>query len=242
MDNNLQLWDQVRTPDPDYTKSFSRGGGFKGTATNVVYMVREATRLWGPIGGKWGVDIKDERYVDGAPILHDGKEIAKEVIHVIRIELRHPDGVVPGIGQTQFVGKNKNGVFTDEEAPKKSLTDALSKAMSWLGFAADIHLGLWDDNKYVNDVRRQFEEGARGQPDPKPEPVATLDPTQQAEIAKLAKAAKVSGADVLAWVSKRAGYEIANIAAIPLDAYEPLKKSFVKKAKPTTEQTEGAAA
>jgi hypothetical protein len=74
------------------------------------------------------------------------------------------------------------------------------------------------------------------------EPVATLDPTQQAEIAKLAKAAGVKGADILAWVSKRAGYEIANIAAIPLDAYEPLKKSFVKKAKPTTEQTEGATA
>ena len=55
------------------------------------------------------------------------------------------------------------GPFTDEEAPKKSLTDALSKAMSWLGFAADIHLGRWDDNKYVNAAARAYE-GERAAP------------------------------------------------------------------------------
>lgn len=30
--NNMTLWDSVRTPDPSATKSFSRSGGFKGTA------------------------------------------------------------------------------------------------------------------------------------------------------------------------------------------------------------------
>jgi hypothetical protein len=30
--------------------------------------------------------------------------------------------------------------------------------MSMLGFSADIHLGKWDDSKYVNDRRKEVEE------------------------------------------------------------------------------------
>lgn len=153
---NLKLWEAVRTPDPAHTKSFSRGGGFKGTATNPTYLIRLATEHWGPMGGSWGVEIVSERVVQGAPIL--GKDgitvIGHEQVHVCQIKLRHPGGAVPAFGQTQFVGVNKYGPFTDEEAPKKSLTDALTKALSWLGFAADIHLGMWDDHNYVNSVRR----------------------------------------------------------------------------------------
>lgn len=77
------------------------------------------------------------------------------------------------------------------------------------------------------------------------EKAPTLTPEQQAEISKLAKAAKVKGADVLAWVSKHAGYEIANIAAIPAAAYEPLKNSFTKKVTKTDTnpaETQGAEA
>lgn len=156
MNENLALWDSVRTPDPAHTKAFSRGGGFKGTATSPTYLIRVATEKWGPMGGKWGVEIVSEDLLQGAPMLaKDGTTvIGHEQVHVCRINLRHPDGVVPAFGQTQFVGSNKYGPFTDEEAPKKSLTDALTKAMSWLGFAADVHLGLWDDTNYVRDVKR----------------------------------------------------------------------------------------
>jgi hypothetical protein len=163
--NNLALWDSVRTPDPAATKSFSRGGGFKGTATNAVYLIRRATELWGPMGEKWGVDVVSETVLDGAPLLDTkGAVVGSEKVHTIRINLRHPGGTVPGIGQTMLVGKNKNGFFTDEEAPKKSLTDALTKALSWLGFAADIHLGLWDDNKYVNAARQAFADEPKAAP------------------------------------------------------------------------------
>lgn len=154
--SNLELWNSVRTPDPAHTKAFNRGGGFKGTATSPTYLIRLATEKWGPMGGNWGVEIVSERIVDGAPLI--GKDgitvIGREMVHVCQIKLRHPGGEVPAFGQTQFVGVNKYGPFTDEEAPKKSLTDALTKALSWLGFAADIHLGLFDDVNYVRDVKR----------------------------------------------------------------------------------------
>lgn len=156
--SNLGLWDSVRTPDPHHTKKFKRGGGFEGTAINAVYLIRLATETWGPMGGAWGIDIVDERIELGAPLLKGELVIGHEKVHVLRINLRHPGGVVPAFGQTTFVGTNKYGAYTDEEAPKKSLTDALTKALSWLGFAADIHMGLWDDNKYLTAVHEAFSE------------------------------------------------------------------------------------
>jgi hypothetical protein len=144
---NLKLWQSVEKTDPKYTKAFNRAGGFSGTAINATYLIRKATEQWGPIGGAWGATVEDEKYVPGA----DGT-----IIHVIRIKFWHPDGAFNSYGQTTFVGKNKNGAFTDEEAPKKSLTDAITKALAMLGFSADVFLGLYDDNKYVNDRKAEF--------------------------------------------------------------------------------------
>ena len=139
--DNLKLWSAVEKTDPKYTKAFSKAGGFSGTAINATYLIRKATELWGPMGGLWGPEIADEKYVEGA----EGT-----IIHVLRINLKHPQGILPSYGQTTFVGKNKHGMFTDEEAPKKSLTDAITKALSMLGFSADVFMGAFDDNKYVN--------------------------------------------------------------------------------------------
>jgi hypothetical protein len=144
---NLKLWQSVEKTDPKYTKAFSKAGGFSGTAINATYLIRKATEQWGPMGSTWGPLVEDERYVEGA----EGT-----VIHVLRIKFRHPGGEFHSYGQTTFVGKNKNGPFTDEEAPKKSLTDAITKALSMLGFSADVFLGLYDDNKYVSDRKAEF--------------------------------------------------------------------------------------
>jgi hypothetical protein len=175
------------------------------------------------MGGKWGVEIKDEQYVSGAPLLHDGAAICAEMIHVIRIELRHPDGVVPGIGQTVFVGKNKNGFFTDEEAPKKSLTDALTKAMSWLGFAADIHMGMWDDNKYVNSVRQRFEQQEEE------ERAETITAKQVAEVNALLKETGADQSMLLEWVATKAGGDVKTVADIPADAFDAVIRALNKK-------------
>jgi len=145
--DKLKLWQSVEKTDPKYTNGFSRPGGFSGTAINATYLIRKATELWGPMGSSWGAEIADERYVEGA----EGT-----IIHVLRILFFYPEGRFPSYGQTTFVGENKNGKFTDEEAPKKSLTDAITKALSMLGFSADVFLGLYDDNKYVNDRRDEF--------------------------------------------------------------------------------------
>ncbi|WP_051346256.1 hypothetical protein [Bradyrhizobium sp. th.b2] len=152
--DNLKIWNAVEATDPKYTKQFNRGGGFKGTATNATYLAKKATQQFGPLGLGWGWNVIDEKYQPGND---------QNVIHVLRIKLWYmldgKKGEIEHYGQTQFIGKNKNGWYTDEEAPKKSLTDAISKALSGLGFAADIHLGMYDDNRYVNDLMRDFRDG-----------------------------------------------------------------------------------
>lgn len=161
---NLAIWLRNEPTDTAATKSFSRTGGFKGTATNATYIVKRLTAEFGPVGHGWGVDVVAEDMFEGAPVrTDDGTLLGHEKVHRLRVRFWWLDaktGKTCGfdqMGQTTFVGRNRNGWFTDEEAPKKSLTDALTKAASWLGFAADIHLGLWDDSKYVAE-RRQAED------------------------------------------------------------------------------------
>lgn len=163
---NLSIWNSVCETDPRHTKSFSRGGGFSGTAINHTYQTRRATEAFGPKGIGWGVEILAEDWRNGAPLLDDKHGvIGHEVIHVLRVKLWYrinsERGEVISFGQTTFVGKNKHGVYTDEEAPKKSLTDAESKALASLGFSADVHLGLYDNNKYVNDLKARIEQAEK---------------------------------------------------------------------------------
>lgn len=162
---NLSIWTAVETTNPAHTKGFSgRAGGFKGTAMNATWLAQRATELFGPCGIGWGMTVMGEKYVEGAPLLQDGVVIGHEMVHVVHAKLWYlrdgKRGEIEQFGQTQMVMKRNDGrLFTDEEAPKKSMTDAMSKCLSMLGFGADIFKGYYDDNKYVNDLRREFDEG-----------------------------------------------------------------------------------
>ncbi|CAI1876548.1 Uncharacterised protein [Serratia fonticola] len=46
--------------------------------------------------------------------------------------------------------------MSDGEAPKKLLTDATKKALSQLGFSADVFLGLYDDVNYREENDAEF--------------------------------------------------------------------------------------
>lgn len=158
--SNLELWDKVQGTDPKYTKSFSKGGGFKGTSINPTYNNRKATEIFGSYGIGWGANIIKESFQEGAPLFLNGTMVCREITHILHIEFWYiqdgEKGAFPSFGQTAYVGQNKNGFFTDEEAPKKSLTDAITKALSMLGFSADIFLGMYDDVKYVNDKKEEY--------------------------------------------------------------------------------------
>lgn len=155
--NNMKIWGSLEKTDPAYTKQFTRGGGFKGTALNGTYIVRRLTEEFGPCGCGWKFVIEDER-IETGHILKSG-DTAR--VHIIRGHLEYRlDGewysTSSQFGQTMMVDENKYGTFTDEEAPKKSVTDCQAKCAVLLGIGADIHLGLYDDNKYMNVLRKEF--------------------------------------------------------------------------------------
>jgi len=166
-DLNMDIWNKATPIDPKKTKQFTRGGGFKGTSINATYLFMRATEVFGPIGHGWGFSVLEEKMIEGAPLVWKDVRF-REVVHTIRIRFWYTTGEdapdeaasFEGIGQTTMVGLNKNGPYTDEEAPKKSLTDAITKALSMLGFASEIHMGLWDDNKYVNAFDRAEQDAA----------------------------------------------------------------------------------
>jgi len=52
----------------------------------------------------------------------------------------------------------------DDEYMKKLQTDALTKGLSFLGFNSDVFEGLFDDNRYVAEMNKQFAEQIAPEP------------------------------------------------------------------------------
>ena len=165
MTDNLTLWERVQKTDPSATKQYKGAGGFEGTAVNATYLTRLATEIFGPVGVGWGYEIVSEQISEGAPIVHIAGEsctvIGHEKIHTLRLKLWYmADGKraeVEHFGHTDVVYKNKFGVQTEKEPSKKSLTDAMKKCLSMLGFAADIFMGEFDSPEYVEQVKTEFD-------------------------------------------------------------------------------------
>jgi len=155
VNDNMQLWTQVSKTDPEATKG-ATVNGMKITSINGLYMMKRATEAFGPMGIGWGVTVLEERYDEGGQIVtKDGVNLGVEKSHTTRVklwyELDGKRGEVEAYGCTPFVYRSKYGASTDMEAPKKSLTDAIKKALSMLGFSADVYLGMFDDLDYYQE-------------------------------------------------------------------------------------------
>lgn len=150
MTDNLAIWNALGKTDPAATKPFKRGGGFSGTAVKPMWIVKRLTEQFGPAGVGWGVNKPEFQVV----------EAAGDVLVYCTVSAWHgaKDNVLWGVGGDKVAGKNKNGPFSDDEAFKKAFTDAINNAFKSIGVAADIHMGLFDDDKYVSQMRTEFTE------------------------------------------------------------------------------------
>jgi hypothetical protein len=149
-DKNLWLWRLNETTPPSKTKPVSFGRKF--TATDTYYQIKRATETFGPVGIGWGWETEDE------VVTAEGKEgsvsFAKCKVSLWYRDPRNPEVICrpgPVIGtNTMFLGGKP-----DDDAFKKATTDAITKSLSYLGFSADIFMGLYDDSKYVDKLRQQ---------------------------------------------------------------------------------------
>lgn len=172
---NLQIWKQVQRTDPRYTSELS-GVGYTGTSINAEYMFMRATEIFGPVGIGWGFEVIEDKMIPGAPmteaIYDNGKFVRMEILRNVDgslvFELNHSlkikfwykadygDGVLESYGATPYLYKATKRIVADGEAMKKSLTDAIKKALSMLGFSADIYLGMFDRPEYKAENEIEF--------------------------------------------------------------------------------------
>jgi hypothetical protein len=142
--DNKALWVRAFTTDPRAVKAIT-GKQYKGNSPKPYWIIERMTDEFGPCGIGWGFTILGERFE---------RLTDTDVLHVATVRLWYvldgKRGEFEQIGQTKATYKTKDGgMMVDEDAPKKSVTDALVKCASYLGFAGDIFSGMWDDSKYV---------------------------------------------------------------------------------------------
>ncbi|WP_430969466.1 hypothetical protein [Serratia nevei] len=174
---NLDIWKRVQRTDPARTKrkdTRDNSGKIIRTVTSIrpTYQYMRATEIFGPFGIGWGVDVLEERFDPGIPLMESiidsaGRETGKKVMrdsdgkiltslnHTMKIMLWYNHdgarGEIIAYGHTKYLYASKFGLSVEEEPSKKSLTDATTKALSSLGFSADVYLGMFEDNEYTQE-------------------------------------------------------------------------------------------
>ena len=150
MSENKELWNRVCKTNPDNTKHVNQRGGF--TSIDAHSQIECATDAFGPVGKGWGYTV-----------VHDVIETKIAVLAVADVTLwfeKREQSFGPWRGMAELV--NAKG-HVDDDAAKKATTDAITKALSHLGFNADVFLGKYDDNKYVAQLKQEFAGAGKAQ-------------------------------------------------------------------------------
>ena len=159
--NNLELWSKVEKTNPNYTKKANVKGN-NITSISPQFQIKNATEQFGSYGTTWGFKNMNIDYTL--------KELGLVAFKAL---FYYPGGEFETINSIQLYRDNAMTKIDDNFA-KKLETDTLTKALSKLGFNADIFLGKFDDIRYLEEVTKEFAE-----------PKEPIQPTQAREIKAL---------------------------------------------------------
>lgn len=217
MSDNKALWLRVCVTDPKAVKPIT-GKQYSGNSPKPYWIVERLTEEFGPCGIGWGFNILNERIERFSDT---------DTLHVAVVRLWYvmdgKRGELEQIGQTKASYTTNAGKFMlDEDAPKKSVTDALVKCASYLGFAGDIFSGRWDDSKYVAEANREWRERERADD---PERTAWLEGRKAAILGALnvGELRRVLDAAI-----ETANTENDSAAVVQLNAWAEEKKAQAK--------------
>jgi len=167
LDKNMELWKKVDTTDPNFTRSAGNTDRHF-TTINAYYQISVATKLWGSYGYKWGlknIEWKIHQTVRKIDIV-----LYKAIFYYPAAEFEINNAIC----------------IDDDEFMKKLETDTLTKALSRLGFNADVFFGKFDDNRYVENLKKQFN-GKNNNQSPEnanPTPASSATAAQNTESAE----------------------------------------------------------
>lgn len=149
MENNLELWHKVEKTNPKYTKQANLGGN-KITSIAPQYQIMNVTEQFGSYGKTWGFKNIDLDYT----------LVPEYNLIVFKAIFFYPDGEFPTINSIKMFMDNAKTKIDDNFA-KKLETDTLTKAISKLGFNADIFMGKFDDTRYLAEITKEFSESVK---------------------------------------------------------------------------------
>lgn len=142
--NNLELWNKVEVTDPNYTKKANVKGN-NITSIAPQFQLKNATEQFGVYGVTWGFRNMNIDYT-----------LSNIGMVSFKATFFFPKGEFEIINSAGLYRDNAMTKIDDNFA-KKLETDTITKALSKLGFNADIFLGKFDDARYLEDVTKQFE-------------------------------------------------------------------------------------
>lgn len=145
--DNLEIWKSVEKTDTTFTKQVNQRGGY--TAISPQYQAKMATEKFGPYGHGWGLAESD---FDMSMFESTGMVIHKAVFFYLLDGAVITFPISNAINPQMGTGDKKRN---DEDWCKKVETNTISKALSRLGFNADIFLGLFEDREYMEALQTE---------------------------------------------------------------------------------------
>jgi hypothetical protein len=140
-------YDKLKRPPASALRTI-KGGRINGmTDIKPQWRYEVMDSVYGPCGEKWKYEIV-------RLWLEAGSKEQQAAFAQINVYVKAGDkwsDPIPGVGGSMFVELESKGLYTNDEAYKMAITDALSTALKMLGVAADIHMGMWDGTKYKDD-------------------------------------------------------------------------------------------
>lgn len=146
--SNLKLWESVEKTDLSFTKTVNQRGGY--TAISPQYQLMKATEAFGPYGSGFGLcesDLGFELLESTGLVIHKARFFY--VLDGVRCEF-------PIHNAIEAAKTTKNGRWVDVDFAKKVETNTVSKALSKLGFNADVFMGMIEDQSYVQELQNEM--------------------------------------------------------------------------------------
>lgn len=131
---SMELWSSVASIPPEYVKDQEINGA-KLKGVNPHYMVQLATEKWGPMGTGWGLANMSWQVVDGTLIMGGDLWYNSDPNTGFRVYVDVP-------------------FERGRDCMKRAQTMLQSKALSKLGFAAEVYMGMWDEAGSPEDRAR----------------------------------------------------------------------------------------
>jgi hypothetical protein len=136
------LWDSVKKSNPEHLKRVGYGAR-KFVAIDAYRQIESATKKFGPMGIGFGLRNIRPSIIE----ITDGEGNIKKMLMIEAVFFFRVGEV---IGEIEIM----NDVIMDTRGDwaKKIQTDTITKALSYLGFNADVFCGRFDDNKYTDRI------------------------------------------------------------------------------------------